>query len=511
MKKTFFIIAFLLIENYVFSQTNVSGPYFTNTTWNISDSPYNIVGDVQIPTGVTLTISSGVQINFTGNYEILIKGTIICVGTNSLPINFNGSTSGTAMLMFKSTSLNNSQLSHVNFTGPKNALQLGDESEFNQSSPKNSGVLTVSNVIFTNTKVQTKGYQTTASLIIDSATITTSTLKGMYPRSETIDVRNSTLLDCILNSDSYNKGIIIRNSYVSNSNFTIGCCGGNISLISSTLSASTIFDGGGQPVTGPLKIIDSKLDNTPINLPTAKVEVTGTVINYNTLNGLIFGNGLIGCSDITGNGSGTAVTITGYSSGNFLIKNSSISQNLVGIKISNANTMTIDSNNFDNNSSFNIENLSVKNISANNNWWGTTDLTTISNKIYDYYDNINYGIVSYPSFLSTAYNSESCPTNLTFPTSIHENENNISSSVFGLKIYPNPSTEYIFFEYENSNKENKEIIIEIINTVGKTLFVSRLNESMNSQTIDVANFSKGVYFCKIQSRKDIELRKILIH
>ncbi|MBI4648298.1 MAG: T9SS type A sorting domain-containing protein [Bacteroidia bacterium] len=372
----------------------------------------------------------------------------------------------------------------------------------------------VNNVVLNNTKVQTKGYATTASLVIDSATISTTAIIGVYPNSETIEVKNSNLNNCTINSDSYNYGITIRNSFVAGSTFTIGCCGGNISIISSTLSSSTIYNGGGNPVTGPLKIIMSNLVNTPVNLPSAKVEITSSVINYNTSNGLIFGNGFIQCSQILGSGSGTAVKITGYNGynigGNVLIKNSTINQNSIGIEISNANTMTIDSSNFDYNSSYHVKNLSTKNIIAKNNWWGTTDLTTIANKIYDYYDNINYGIVNFSNLLYSIYNSQNCPDSLTFPTAIPENINNTISSIFDFKIYPNPSSNYVNLEFENSNKEYEDVIVEIVNPMGQILYVGNLKKSTHTQIIDVSSYNKGIYFCKLQSGKDFEIKKLLV-
>jgi len=503
------LLAAIVVAGYdAFAQTNVSGAYFTNTIWSISGSPYNVIGDVQFPSGVTLTIDPGVQINYNGNFELLVKGTIIANGTNLLPINFTGNTSGTAMIMFKSTNLTNSQLSHISFNGPKNAFQLGNDPT------KNSGVLTVKNVVLTNTMVQTNGNQTTASLVIDSAIVSTTTIKGVYPNSETIEIKNSNLNTCTINSDSYNYGITIRNSFVDNSDFTIGCCGGNISIISSTLSGSTIYNGGGNPVTGPLKIIMSNIVNTPVNLPSAKVEITSSIINYNTSNGLIFGNGFIQCSQITGNGSGTAVKITGYNGynigGNVSIKNSTITQNSIGIKITNANTMTIDSSNFDNNSSYNIENLSTKNIIAKNNWWGTTDSATIANKIYDYYDNINYGIVNFSNYLLSAYNSTNCPDTLSFPTVI-EPQNITLKNEFNFNIYPNPANDFVNIELPDENNEFNDVTVEIVNPIGQILYFGNLIKSNHTQIIDVSDYNNGIYFCKLQSGQESIVKKLLIN
>lgn len=516
MKKLISTISILLVITSGFSQTSVIGAYFSNTTWNISGSPYNVVGDVQIPSGITLTIAPGVQVNFTGNYEILIKGKIIGNGTKLLPITFTGNTPGRAMLMFKSTNLTTSQLSYIKMNGPKGAIQLAEEGEFNEDATKNSETLTVTNSVFTYTNVRTQGYQTNASLVLDSVTISRSLIKGLITRSETIEIKNSTLSNDTLISDSYNAGIILRNSYVIGSEFKLGCCGANFNIISSTIIASSMGEREYDlRVAGPLKIIESKLDNCPINLPSTTVEITNSIIDYSSSTGLIVGNGFINCSKITGDGSGTAVNITGYAGynigGTLSVINSSINQNLIGIQITDAaNTLTIDSSNFNNNSSYNIENLSLKNVVASNNWWGTTDSTTISNKIFDYYDDINLGTVFNFNKLYAIYTAQSCLNSLVFPTAISENKNDREASVFGLKIYPNPSSVCINLDFNMSVTRNEDVSIEISNTMGQIVFVEHLNKSATTQIINVSGYKKGIYFCKIQSGKDIEVKKLLV-
>lgn len=49
-------------------------------TWQKSNSPYNINGDITIPNDSTLTIESGVQVVFKGLYKLDVKGTLKAVG-----------------------------------------------------------------------------------------------------------------------------------------------------------------------------------------------------------------------------------------------------------------------------------------------------------------------------------------------------------------------------------------------------------------------------------------------
>lgn len=95
---------------------------------------------------------------------------------------------------------------------------------------------------------------------------------------------------------------------------------------------------------------------------------------------------------VDGSGQGTAIELFG---GNNSISKSHLINNTIGIKVTASNSMKIDSSDIYNNTQYNIQNLAAQNITAQNNWWGTTNATEIANKIYDYYDNINYGIVDY--------------------------------------------------------------------------------------------------------------------
>jgi hypothetical protein len=503
MKKTILLglLTFILICTKVIAQTNVSGPYFTNTTWNLSGSPYNLTGDVQIPNGITLTIESGVQINFNSDYEILIKGVLIANGTNNLPIIFNGTITGKAMLMFKSTNLSNSQLSHVNFIGPKNAFQLANESEFNQDLIKNTGALLLSETILTNTRVQTKGYATTASLIIENATISGTTIKGLYPNSETIKLKNSSISNCLINSDSYNYGIIMDQCIIKKTDLSIGCCGANLNIIKSELTDSKIIEGDGQPKTGPVKINESKINNTPLNLPEARVEITESEVNYNSPNGLIFGNGKFECSQITGNNTATAIKITGYNGynigGSITLTNSIIKNNAVGLEIDNADIITIGNSNIYNNTTYNIQNKSSKNITANNNWWGTTNVSTINNSIYDYYDNINLGQVDYTNYALLIKNISNCSSLL----NVNKLENN---AMFDrATVYPNPNLGIVNISLVNL----KEVTIKVFSVNGQIIYHK---ENINTITHQFKlNEPSGLYIIELSSQGQRQYYKLM--
>ena len=57
--------------------TNVSGTISTNTTWTLANSPYVMVGNVTVASGVTLTIEAGVIVKGDVWYRALtINGSL---------------------------------------------------------------------------------------------------------------------------------------------------------------------------------------------------------------------------------------------------------------------------------------------------------------------------------------------------------------------------------------------------------------------------------------------------
>jgi hypothetical protein len=85
----FLTILLITIFNTSFGQTNVSGVISSNTTWTKLGSPYNISGNTQINTGVTLTIEPGVKVIFNGDFSFKAFGPIIAVGNSTDSIFFD--------------------------------------------------------------------------------------------------------------------------------------------------------------------------------------------------------------------------------------------------------------------------------------------------------------------------------------------------------------------------------------------------------------------------------------
>lgn len=58
-----------------------SGQILSNQTWTLANSPHNIVGNLTINDFITVTVEPGCIIYFSGNFRLLVKGTLNANGT----------------------------------------------------------------------------------------------------------------------------------------------------------------------------------------------------------------------------------------------------------------------------------------------------------------------------------------------------------------------------------------------------------------------------------------------
>lgn len=85
------LLIIILSFSQAFPQTPVSGGIYSNTTWNINDSPYIVVDDVVVFNGATLTIEPGVVIQFDNEKMLTIRGHLGAVGNESDTVMFTSS------------------------------------------------------------------------------------------------------------------------------------------------------------------------------------------------------------------------------------------------------------------------------------------------------------------------------------------------------------------------------------------------------------------------------------
>jgi hypothetical protein len=66
----------------------INGNITVNTTWKKSQSPILLNGTVTVQNGATVTIEPGVEVKILGNYQLIINGELIAIGTDTEKIYF---------------------------------------------------------------------------------------------------------------------------------------------------------------------------------------------------------------------------------------------------------------------------------------------------------------------------------------------------------------------------------------------------------------------------------------
>lgn len=383
---------FLITTINAICQTNVSGVLNENTVWRKSNSPYNIVGNVGVNSNVNLTIEAGVQINYTGNYEILVFGSLTANGIKNDEIKFNGYSiggSGTKkMLEFRKTNLSNSSIKYANFKGGQDALLVSRESESEQEIIKVSGILNMENCNFINCIVQTSGYNSQGKLLIKNSNLNNVTVKGRYPRTEPIELYNCVIENSVLFSDAYNYGITVDKSIVNNTSFKIDCCGANFNIKNSRI-ANCNFESLND--SHEIKIDNSILINTVIQqnerdwYTSQKLSISNSIYVSNLDKTIYYQDIVLDKSILIGN----VKSITAVQASSRLnIKDCHFLNWKLALKVQK--DCNVSNSNFLNNVTL-IEVSGNKDVIAGSNHWGDGD---INSRIIDKNDDLNYGLVN---------------------------------------------------------------------------------------------------------------------
>ena len=357
------------------SGTNVSGTITSDTTWTLANSPYNFIGDVTVANDVTLTIDSGVQVDFQQTilthdqygrsieeyvyYNFEIDGTLLAIGeTSAITFDYG------SRITFSSSS-SGSVLQNVNFEGE------------NDGSNSYSGYSI--NIIGSSPKFDEDSFNVPYPSIDFS-------INGGSPIIEN-NIFGTNLFITVSNSAAQ-----VSNNTV-NANIAGGPNSPESSFISLDNSSAVISDNN---ISGyystSIFIINSGTPSIARNF----------INNYNSQ-----------FSHTT-----PSVGMVIYGTASPVIENNTFAENDIGLNIydSNGSPMPIiEYNNFEQNSQYNIYlgqqgvlGSTSNNVDAAYNWWGTTDIPTINQTIYDYKNNYNVGTVTFTPIL-TSPNPEAVP------------------------------------------------------------------------------------------------------
>jgi hypothetical protein len=341
------------------SPTSFSGIIFTNTTWTRTQSPINITGPAAIATGVTLTIQPGVEVDFN-IFTFQVNGTFNAVGTTTDPITLNGGY-------------------HSRYPVFASEAHNGELVFTDQSVGWNSQTGTGSIIQYVN--VISLTIATTVTLKIDR-----DVFSGAYA-DDGIDVVSgaSTITNNIFNGAA------------------IGVSGGSPTIFNNTIQG--FGPGGGLGISisgGSPQILNNVLYQgyTGISIDGRGVDATiknNVIANYTTgfftygYNTLTFEGNLL-LYDTEG------LLFSPYGTNSTLIEYNTIAYSNIALSYPPL-PITFSYNNLEKNAQ-NIVLSTGSNLDATNNWWGTTDLSAISQTIHDYKNDYNLGNVTFTPLLT---------------------------------------------------------------------------------------------------------------
>jgi len=101
MQKTQLSALLIFVSTIGYSQTNISGGIYQNTSWSPAGNPYIASGNVVVFEDVTLTIEPGVIIRFNSGASLEIRGKLIAIGNSQDSIQFTSNLSSPVMNSWK--------------------------------------------------------------------------------------------------------------------------------------------------------------------------------------------------------------------------------------------------------------------------------------------------------------------------------------------------------------------------------------------------------------------------
>ena len=390
MKKLLVVLLLLILSSWLFS-TDVSGQQ--SGVWSLANSPYRVIGDIDIPDGLSLTIEAGVNVYIIGDYQITAYGTISAIGTSVANINFKAegfvttTTWQSIRLEHEGTDVN--EFEYCQFSNAESAIKSID-------SP-----LTVTNCHFINNGeglyVFAIGNPNAPQVTIEDSIIENSIASGIsIVESTNVLIENNILrgngtgsqfrgaIQMQIQSDDANISPEIRDNQIVNNHYQ-------------GITASDMFSAG---IVNP-QIFDNVISNNYTGV--YFYNCTGVVVGNEITNNFVMGN----------MNSGAGIMCYGVRATPFINSNL-ISGNYGGIYITTGaepiigapemnipyagglNTIrdNIDANGTNNSVILNTMSSNIT-ILAKNNYWGTEDEDVIAETITDGNDDSSLGMVEF--------------------------------------------------------------------------------------------------------------------
>jgi hypothetical protein len=395
------------------ASTEVTGVISLDTTWTEANSPYILTGPVLVNSSVTLTIEPGVTVYLNGHY-LRVNGTLSARGNsaNKISLIFNGSHPGYPLIDFTSESVNWSEINQSGSIIENAVISI----TYDNPIPDDRSAVSIRNSSpkINNNTIITFGVSAPRHKIIDSygapiisnnsiiTNLPGSYVTGVYVTTSSPVIFNNVITGGVWGIYSGGGAAVISNNTVTNCNVGIRGYRGEQVIFDNIIAANDIgiqLDSGGFEYEGS-QTVEKNL-----------------VINNN-----------IGVQ---------IVSELPYDYAVPLIRNNTIIKNDIGVGISGDPNPLIMFNNIQGNNNYNIHlglnwNERSSDINATYNWWGTTDIDAMNQRIYDFKNDFNLGVVDFVPFLAEI--NPEAPVVPTFTISASAGANGVISPSGSLSV-----------------------------------------------------------------------------
>jgi len=393
------LCALLSISAKIVDATDITGTVSSSVTWTKNGSPYRLTGNLTVASGATLTVEPGVTIQIPSNCILQVNGTLVARGTSSEKISFNGGdvslSEGSSSCIIENTIFDCTNLIVASSATIKDNTLIGRAS----SESFEAVLITGGAPIISNNLIYGADSQRGMRITGGSPTITKNGIMGMIisegNNMDAVVISHNTIEGGVSLSKS---GATITNNLITG--FKYVNFNGDVEALFDLIYDSWL--GSGIGITA---------DYTDIQ------RGVGGVITDNVITGCMDGISVLqgGTTTIERNLIVNTTRDALHVSSDAVIRDNTLRNNQRGIVVGNMPTVTINNNNLEDNGNYSVYLYTGVDVDATSNWWGTTNMQTIENYIWDSTFEPYAGTLNLEPIL-TEPNQNAYPNSMTFPS-----------------------------------------------------------------------------------------------